>query len=84
MAGSIESPRPAFGGAGQRSLAQIELINGFFVFFGICLLEVIQMTAALADQYQKPAAGVEILLVGLEMLIEQIDLFGQNRDLHRG
>ena len=42
------------------------------------------MTAALADQHQEPAAGVEILLVGLEMLIEQVDLCGQDRDLHRG
>ena len=68
----------------QELLAQIEFINGLFVFLGVCLLEIIQMTAALADQHQKPAAGMKILLMGLEMLIEQVDLFGQDRDLHRG
>ena len=65
------------------SLTQIELIDRFFVFLRILLLEIIQNTAAPADEHEHATAGVVILFVGFKMFVELIDLFRQHSDLDR-
>ena len=46
--------------------------------------QVVQQAAPLADHHQEPAAGVQVLVVGAEMLGQVLDALGQNGDLDFG
>jgi hypothetical protein len=63
-------------------LADSEFADDLAVAVGINFLEVIQQTAALADQHQKPTARAMILLVRFEMLGQLSDALSQNGNLY--
>jgi hypothetical protein len=65
--------------AAQAQRADQGLIAAF-----VGLLQVVEQRAALRDQLQQAAARVVVLLVGLEVLGEVGDPFGQDRHLHFG
>src|SRR5665213_1104341 len=65
-------------------LADAQLCDHVTVAVRISLLEVIQKTAALADQHQKSAAGAMVLLVRFEVLGQLANTLAQNRDLDLG
>src|SRR5690349_24392394 len=67
-----------------RSLANSELFRDGSVAFGVLLAQVLEQTPALADEHQETAAGVVVLLVGLEVVGETVDPLGEERDLHLG
>src|SRR5689334_3984225 len=55
-----------------RSLANSELFRDGSVAFGVLLAQVLEQTPALADEHQETAAGVVVLLVGLELVGEAL------------
>ena len=55
-----------------------ESTSGDNVLFAVVLEEVL----ALCDHHGEPAQGVEVLLVGLDVLGQVLDLFGEDSDLH--
>jgi hypothetical protein len=61
-----------------------EFADGLFILLGIDLFEVGQKASPLPDHEQKPAAGMMILLVDLEMIVEIIDPLRKKRNLDRG
>jgi hypothetical protein len=63
---------------------QTEFANGFFVLLGIDLLKVGQKAPPLPDHEQKPAAGMVILLVDLEMIVKIVDPLRKKRNLDGG
>ena len=62
-------------------LAQAELVDEGTVALDVLGLEVIEDVAAGADELQKAGAGVEVLLVHLEVFGEAFDAGGQEGDL---
>ena len=64
------------------ALEEIESIDDekIDVFF----FQIVQKTSAGTDHLQKTAAGVMVLLIDLEVLVEVIDAFGQKRNLNLG
>ena len=62
--------------------ADSELVDDRPVPLVVRFLEVVEKTAAAADELEKPAAAVVILRVSLEMLREIGDAIGEERDLY--
>ena len=65
-----------------RLLAQTELFDQGAIALNVGLLEVVQHLATLADQLEQAGTGVEVLLVGLEMIGEAVDAGGKKGDLN--
>src|SRR5437016_4188837 len=65
-------------------LAQSEAGDDRPVALDVVLLDVIEQAATAAYQHQEASTAVMVLLVGLQMLSEMLDAFGQQRDLHLG
>ena len=63
-------------------LADAEPADQFRVTLGVLALEVIEQSAALANQLEQPPPGVVILRVHLEVLGEVVDAVAEKRDLH--
>jgi hypothetical protein len=63
-------------------LAQTELVHDRLVAVGCGVFQIIQKTAALGDELEKPAAGRVVLGVGLEMFSQFIDAFREQSDLN--
>src|ERR1041385_5276487 len=63
-------------------LANAELVDDGAITLEVGLLEVIDKTAAAADEFEEAAAAVMILRVRLEMLGEIGDAVREKRDLH--
>ena len=63
-------------------LSQTELFNNRTVAVDIFLLQISQQVAAMTNHLQHTSAGVEILLVYLQMLGKGFDSVGQNCNLH--
>lgn len=59
-------------------------LQHFLVTLGLVHLEVIEELAALRDLAEETPAGGEVLLVFGQMLAQEIDLLGEDRDLHGG
>src|SRR5687768_3980933 len=84
----FEPEKNAKGGLGARPsrgialLTNAELVDDRAVALHVDLLEVIQQTAATSDQLEKPAAGVMVLRVGLEMLGQVANAVREECDLH--
>src|SRR3954449_7373316 len=68
-------------GPPQWLLAKAKLGDEAGVAVLVLAAEIIQQRAALVDQHQKTAARMVVLGVGLEVLGEVLDAFGQDRDL---
>lgn len=58
-------------------LAQSQLFDESAVTLNICALEVVQQVAALADELEQTTAGVEVLLVFLEVPGEAFNAGGE-------
>src|SRR5919108_3047714 len=69
---------------GKRLFAQAQPLDQVAVLVRVLALQVIEQLAPLAHQLEQPAARVEVLDVGLEMLGEAVDALGEERDLHLG
>ena len=65
-------------------LTDTESCNDRTISFNVLLLEVCQKIAAMTDHFEQSAAGMMILLVDLQMLVELVDAVGLNGDLHFG
>ena len=65
-------------------LAEIQFLEEFAILRKVVLLEVIKELATTARHLQQPAARVEVLAVGAEMLGQVIDPGGEERDLDLG
>src|SRR5690348_11076201 len=71
--------------AGALSLfAKTELRDQVDVALLVAASKIIEQRTALVDEHQKTAARMIVLRVGLEMLGEIVDSFGQDRDLDLG
>ena len=46
--------------------------------------KIVEQISALADHFEQSAAGMIIMGMRLEMLVEDVDALGQNGDLHLG
>ena len=68
--------------SGQVLLADAELTDHGLIALGIVFLEVVEQTATLADQHEKPAARAVVFLVRFEVLRQLADAFAEQRDLH--
>ena len=62
--------------------SQAERLYEAPVFLEIVLLEIIQESTPLAYELQEPPAGMEVLLVHLEMLRQVVDPFRQQGNLN--
>jgi hypothetical protein len=62
--------------------SQAERFDEAPVFLEIDFLEIIQESAPLADEFQKPPAGMKILFMHLEMLRQVVDPFRQQGNLN--
>ena len=65
-------------------VADAQLGDQLAVVLDVLGLDVGQEAAALADEHQEAATGVEVLLVGLHVLGELADAVGQDGDLDLG
>src|SRR6516162_7747428 len=77
--------RPAMAGTPFRNAslaAQAKALDQLPVALLILLLQIVQQPAPLADHHQQAAAGMEILLVRLEMIGQVLDALGQQRHLN--
>ncbi len=63
-------------------LPDAEPSDYFPVACDVFLLEIIQEPPALADHFQQTAAGMVVLLVGLEVLLQVLDPLAQQGDLN--
>ena len=68
----------------ERLLSQTQLFDDCTVAIDVLLLQVAQKVSSVTDHLQHTAAGVVILGVLLEVLIQFVDTSGQNRDLYFG
>src|SRR5438046_1510913 len=64
--------------------ADTEPVDELLVPHRVLGLEVIEQAPTLAYQFQEPAPGVMVLLVGLEVLRQVEDPLGEERDLYLG
>ncbi len=65
-------------------LAQTQGVDQLAIAFNVGALEVIEQLAAAGNHHQQTAAGMEILLVGLEVLGEAVDTGRQKSNLDCG
>src|SRR5262245_790944 len=65
-----------------RVLADSEPVRQDSVSLRVLLPEVFQEAAAPTDEHEQAAAGVVVLLVGLEVIGQPVDPLGEKRDLH--
>ena len=68
----------------ERLLSQTQLFDDCTVAIDVLLLQVAQKVSSVTDHLQHTAAGVVILGVLLEVLVQFVDASGQNRDLYFG
>src|SRR5438105_589619 len=74
---------PRIGSPVDKALfAKIQLLQDVSVLGQILFLEVIEQLATAGRHLEQPAARVEVLAVGAEVLGEMIDPGRQERDLH--
>ena len=64
--------------------AEVQLLENLGVFGQVVLLEVIEKLATAAGHLEEPAARVEVLAVGPEVIGQMIDPGGEQRDLDFG
>ncbi len=64
--------------------AQAEASDKRFVALEVRPLEVLEQASTAADHHQEPAPAVVVFVVGLKVLAEAVDTFGQQRDLDLG
>ena len=64
--------------------AKAELRDEVLVLRLVLALEVVEELAAVVDLAEQAVAGRMVLLVGLQVLRERLDLLGEKRDLHFG
>src|SRR5690606_5834772 len=64
------------------SFSEIELFNDRTISFYVFPHKVIEQTPPLADHLEKSSPGVVVLLVFLEVLVEMVNPFREDRDLH--
>ena len=92
---SVWLPRKAGWGSGITSApplipcvttvtCETELVDQGTIALDVGLLEVVQQLTTLADELEQASAGVEVLLVGLEMVSETIDAGGEKSNLNFG
>src|SRR5262245_32262742 len=72
------------GGGNQQSLADPEPFRESPISLRVFLAEIFEEPAALADQHEKPAPRVMVLLVSLEVIRQPVDPLGEERDLDLG
>lgn len=63
-------------------LSQAETTNQFVITIDIATLQIIQQTAALANQFEQSTARMIVFLMRLEMIGEFVDALGQERHLN--
>jgi hypothetical protein len=63
---------------------QPQTLNQFTVGVGILPAQVLQVTAALTDEFKQPAAAVFVVLMNLEVFGELFNAGGQDGDLDFG
>ena len=72
------------GNAPSCSLADAERGDHGAVAIEILRLEVVEQATTTTDQLEEPTPGVEVLVVGAEVVGEVRDALGQERDLDLG
>jgi hypothetical protein len=65
-----------------RLLAQVQLVDQFFVAISFCFAQVIEQAPALRDHFKQAAARGVIFAVGLEVFSQMLDPAGEKCDLH--
>lgn len=63
-------------------LAQTEFLNQRTITICVFVLQIREQALAAVNHHDQAAAGVVILGVGLEMVVEFVDTGGQQGDLH--
>jgi hypothetical protein len=66
----------------EKLLSQIQFVDDDAVALEVVVAEVLEQPPSLPDELQKPALGIVVFLVGLEMLGQIVDAFGDESDLH--
>ncbi len=69
---------------GNRSLADVELVDERAVTLDVDALQVVELATTLADELEQTTTGVVVFLVRLEVLGELRDAFAQKGDLNFG
>ena len=64
------------------SVAEFQLFGNGLVSDKVCGMEVIQKTAALADQFEEAAPGAVVFNILLEMLGQMVDPISEQGHLH--
>ena len=68
--------------ASANSVAQLQFLRDRLIAVQICVLQVFEQAAALADHHQQPAARAVILFERLQMFGQMVNPLGQQRNLH--
>jgi hypothetical protein len=63
-------------------LAYTQFLDQGSVFLNVFVLEIVEQTSPLTNQFQQSLTGMVILLADLEMLGEILDPSGQQGNLH--
>jgi hypothetical protein len=58
-------------------LSEVQCLNQIAIALDIVVTEIVEQPSSLPDEHEKPAPGVMVLLVNLEMLGEVVDPLGE-------
>ena len=66
----------------DKLLTDTQLRDGGAVAFDIFFHQVVEQIAAAANHFEQTSAGMVVVLVNLQVLVEVVDSSGENRDLY--